>query len=444
MGSQGHEQDDLDLDALARFRALRPLLRSPGVSAGALLPGGRRWTAADGMADVEAAVPVTAATPMRIGSITKTFTASAIALLAERGALDLDDPAVLHLPDLRGLSTNGHSLRAVTVRRLLLHRSGLVGEPPTRNWLRSPFPGISEILQRIDLAQIAIAPGSAFKYSNLGYALLGEIVSRASNDSYERFVQKQLLDPAGLTSTTFEMPATAALGYGGSSAAGWVRQKTMEFGGERSAGGMWSTVSDLLRWAEVAMGEVPDVLSPETAALLRDPDAGRNVDSAPANALGWQLRRSEGHLLCEHGGGTTGYTCHLAFEPSQRTTAVVLTNGHAQPEIACLGLLGVRCPARSTFLPASLPPISPSSPDPVGDYLGPLDFAASIERRTDGELWLTGELLHEPMGARLQPQADDRYLVGAGRFAGEMLTFDRHDDEKIVAFTVAGFRHARG
>jgi CubicO group peptidase (beta-lactamase class C family) len=442
MGSQDHEQHDVDLDG--RFRALRPALRSPGVSAGALLPGGQRWTTADGLADVEAGTAVTAATPMRIGSITKTFTATAIVLLAEHGALDLDDPAVSHLPELQRLSTNGHSLEAVTVRRLLLHRSGLVGEPPTRNWLRAPFPAISQILQQIDLAQIAIAPGSAFKYSNLGFALLGEIVSRASNDSYERFVQKQLLDLAGLASTTFETPATAALGYGGSSAAGWVRQQAMEFGGERPGGGLWSTVGDLLRWAQVAMGEVPEVLSPATAALLRDPDARPDVDAAPAHALGWQLRRPEGPLLCEHGGGTTGYTCHLAFEPSQHTAAVVLTNGHAQPEIACLGLLGVKCPARSSLQPVSSPPVTPSSLDPVGDYLGPLDSAACIERRADGELWLAGEMLDEPVGACLQPQADDRYLVGAGRFAGEMLTLDRNDDEKIVAFTVAGFRHVRG
>jgi CubicO group peptidase (beta-lactamase class C family) len=442
MASQDLEQDDLDLDA--RFRALRPALRSPGGSAGAVLPGGARWAAADGLANVETGLAVTAATPMRIGSITKTFTATAIALLSENGTLDLDDPVVLHLPELSKLSTNGHSLQAVTVRRLLLHRSGLVGEPPTRNWLRAPFPSIAEILRQIDLVHIAIAPGSAFKYSNLGYALLGEIVSRTSNDSYERFVQKRILDPAGLTSTTFEMPATAALGYGGSSAAGWTRQQAMEFGGERSAGGMWSTVGDLLRFAQVAMGEAPEVLSPQAAALLRAPDASPDLDAAPANSLGWQLRRAEGRLLCEHGGGTTGYTCHLAFEPSQRSAAVVLTNGHAQPEIACLGLLGVKRPAQSTFSPASLPPISPSSPDPVGDYLGPLDFAASIERRADGELWLTGELLHEPAGARLQRQAEDGYLVGAGRFAGEMLTLDRSEDEKIVAFTVAGFRHERG
>jgi CubicO group peptidase (beta-lactamase class C family) len=441
MSSRRHTQDD-PLDE--SLRALRPALRSPAVSAGVLLPGGRRWSAADGLADVEAGIATTAATPMRIGSITKTFTASAIALLAERGALDLDDPAVLHLPELRALNANGHSLQAVTIRRLLLHRSGLIGEPPTRDWRRAPFPAISQILQQIDLARLAIAPGGAFKYSNLGYALLGEIVSRASKDSYEHFVQKQLLDPAGLTSTTFEMPAAAASGYGGSSAAGWVRQQAMEFGGERAAGGMWSTVGDLLRWAEVAMGGAPEVLCPATAALLRNPDAGLVLDAAPANSLSWQLRRSEGRLLCEHGGGTTGYTCHLAFEPSQRTAAVVLTNGHAQPEIACLGLLGVQCPARSTFQPASFPPITPSSPDPAGDYIGPLDSAARIERRADGELWLTGELLHEPIGAHLQPQADDRCLVGAGRFAGETLTLDRNADGKIVAFTVAGFRHARG
>lgn len=421
-----------------RFRLLRATLRCPGVTAGALLPGGERWHAVDGAADLAGETAMSAATPLRIGSVTKTFTAAAIVVLAERGALNLDDPAVAHLPELTRLRTEGHPLEALTIKRLLLHRSGLVGEPPTRDWLKAPFPSIEEILRHIDLARLAIVPGSAFKYSNLGFALLGEIVARASEQPYERFVQQTLLAPAEMPDTTFDTPANAARGYGHAPDGGFAEQAAMEFGGERAGGGMWSTARDLLRWAQVAMGDVPAALSSQSAELLRCPQNADDAAPEPQRALGWGLIRDGGRLLHEHGGGVTGFTCHLAFEASTGAAAVVLTNGHAHPEPACLGLLGIERPA-----PASQPPATPSSPDPAGDYAGPLDLTARIQRREDGTLWLTGELLGEPAGACLQPRGEDRYEVRAGRFIGDTLVLQRAADGNLAAFTVAGFRFAR-
>jgi CubicO group peptidase (beta-lactamase class C family) len=369
-------------------------------------------------------------TPLRIGSITKTFTAAAVLVLAERGALDLDDPAVEHLPELRALNAEGHRLDDLTIRRLLVHRSGLISEPPTRRWFESPFPQIDEVLARIDLARIAITPGSAYKYSNLGYALLGEVVARASGCPYERFVQQTLLDPAGLTGTTFDAPVGAAHGYGYGPDGGWVEQADQELGAERSGGGMWSTVGDLLRWAEVALGRVPAALSPATAALLARSQAD---DDTLARSLGWEVSRIGERVLHGHGGGVNGFTCQLAFDASADTAAVVLTNGHAHSQAApCLALLGAEAPA-----PAEAPRVAPSSPDdPVGEYDAPLDTIMQIERR-DGTLWLTGELLDEPAGARLDPQGEDRFLVRAGRFAGEPLLLERTPNG-IAGFTIAG------
>ncbi|MGB2710775.1 MAG: serine hydrolase domain-containing protein [Conexibacter sp.] len=411
-------------------------IRAPGVSAGVLLPGGERWTAASGVADVGLGVPMISSTPLRIGSITKTFTATATVVLAERGALDLDDPAVEHLPELRALRTDAHPLAAVTIRRLLVHRSGLVGEPPTRDWLAYPFPSIGEVLDHIDLARIAIAPGSAFKYSNLGYALLGEVVARASGQSYERFVQTALLEPAGMIATTFAAPLGAARGYGAGPDASWQEQAAQELGAERPGGGMWSTAGDLLRWAEVALGRVPAVVSSAAADALTRPET--SDDSACDRALGWQLARSGERVLRGHGGRVNGFAAHLVLDASAGTAAVVLTNGQMPPEAACLALLG-----------ADAPPVSPNpclvpraAEDPVGTYTGPLDTVVSIEQR-DTALWLSGGLADAASGALLDPVGEDRLLVRAGRFAGEELVLERGPGSTVAAFTVAGWRHVR-
>ncbi|HEV7941440.1 MAG TPA: serine hydrolase domain-containing protein [Solirubrobacteraceae bacterium] len=443
-----------------RFDSLRRSLRSPGVSAAVRTTDGSCWEHATGLADVEGEIPMTVTTPLRIGSVTKTFTAAAVALLAERGALELDDPAVAHLPQLRALPVNGHRLEALTIRRLLEHRSGLVGEPPTRDWSKAPFPSTQEILQRIDLARVAIAPGSAFKYSNLGYALLGAIVARASGVAYEDFVQQALLDPAGLTSTGWDPPAGAALGYGCGPPGSWARQLPMELGGERPGGGMWSTLTDLLRWAQVAMGEAPTVLSPSTAALLASPQ-GSEDDASPAQrSLGWQLSWQGERLVHGHGGGVTGYTCHLAFEIAACTAAVVLTNGHAQPQPACLSLLDLaaagdadqNADSTTEALPSDdvacglmeWPAATPASPEAAGDYVGPTDAVLRIERGEQRELRLTGELLQEDGAALLRPQSRDRFLVDGDRFAGETLELARDGCGSVVALSVAGFRFLRG
>jgi CubicO group peptidase (beta-lactamase class C family) len=404
-----------------------------------LLADGTRWTAAEGLAQVDAGTPMTTTTPSRIASITKTFTAAAVLVLAERGALGLDDPAVEHLPELRALRTEGHRLDAVTVRRLLLHRSGLISEPPTRDWCSSPFPAIGEVLAQLDLAYLAIAPGSAFKYSNLGYALLGEIVARAAGCPCERFVRETLLEPAGMIATTFDPPAGAALGYGVRPDGCWVEQAAQELGAERPGGGMWSTVGDLLRWAEVALGRVPGVLSSATAALLARPETIEDSALSFGRSLGWEQWRSGERVLHAHAGLLTGFASHLAFDVASGCAAVVLANSHGTRRPACHALLGVEVAP-----PPPSPRVAPSSPrDPVGAYASVLDVTLYVERR-GATLWLIGGgHLGVPSGAPLEPRGVDRLVVGVGWLAGEPLEFDRAADGSVTGFTVAGWRYRR-
>lgn len=417
--------------------AVRAAIPAPGAIAGTLSPDGVREVTTASLADVEGGVPMRPSTPARIGSITKTFTSAAVVALAERGALGVDDPAALHLPELRALRTNGFRLEEVTIRRLLLHTSGLISEPPGRDWFAFPFPSIGALLERIADAYLAIEPGCEFKYSNLGYALLGEIVARASGRSCERFVQDALLGPAGMTATTFDEPTGSARGHAPQPRGAWAALPFQELGAERPGGGMWSTAEDLLRWAEVALGRAPDVLAPTMAALLARPEAVRDATPGRGRSLGWQLWRSGERILHGHVGQVTGFSAMLAFDRDAGSAAVVLANSHLPCESACRALLGVEA------APAEPAPVVVSTPqDPVGVYAAPLDAVVHIERR-DEALWISGGLVDVPGGTPLEPLDSDRFVGRAGRLAGEPLTLQRAPDGAVEGFSVGGWNHIR-
>jgi CubicO group peptidase (beta-lactamase class C family) len=157
-----------------------------------------------GVANADGTEP-TADTQYRVGSITKTFTAAAVMALVDEGKVGLDDPLGRHV------AAAGE--RPLTVRRLLSHASGLQREPVGNVWETFDFPTVSELLAALDDAEQVVEPGAWFHYSNLAYALLGEVVSQASGVPYERFVEERFLAPLGLGRTTWARTEPAARGY---------------------------------------------------------------------------------------------------------------------------------------------------------------------------------------------------------------------------------------
>src|SRR5690242_14867874 len=153
------------------------------------------WESAVGMADVEGGLEATPDTQYRVGSITKTFTAAAIMQLRDAGKLDLEDTLDAHLDGVP---------HAPTLRRLLSHTSGMQRETHDDAWLNSRFAGVPELLETLDRAEQVLPAGARFHYSNLAFALLGVVVERVSGIPYAEYVRTRLLEPAGLTRTTFD------------------------------------------------------------------------------------------------------------------------------------------------------------------------------------------------------------------------------------------------
>ena len=177
----------------------------PSVVAAVGRRGETLWEEAVGLADVEAGREATLDTQYRVGSITKTFTAVAIIQLRDAGLLVLDDCVGDHIPEA------GHP--GPTIRRMLSHSSGLQREPAGELWETMETPTTEELLTALGKAELILDPGRWWHYSNLAFCLLGEVIARRSGMLYRAYVQERILDPLGLTSTTWDTRDPRAQGY---------------------------------------------------------------------------------------------------------------------------------------------------------------------------------------------------------------------------------------
>jgi CubicO group peptidase (beta-lactamase class C family) len=188
-------------------------------------------------------------TVFRIASMTKSFTAAAVLLLRDEGALRLDDPAEDYVPELAGLSLpDGEA--PITIRQLLTMTAGFPTDDPWGDRLQGqPSAEFAEFLA--GGVSLAWAPGIRFEYSNLGYAILGRVVAAASGQDYVQFVRSRLFAPLGMTATGFAAddfhPDQLARGYQGKAGA-WQEVAMAPTGAFAPMGGIFSSVSDLARW----------------------------------------------------------------------------------------------------------------------------------------------------------------------------------------------------
>ena len=297
---------------------------APGASVTVVRNGQIIASRSYGLADVEARVPITERTNFRLASLTKQFTATAILLLVKDGKLHLDD----RVADL--LAGFPEHAREVTVRNLLTHTSGI--------WAYEDFVPDSQSRQVKDhdaLTLIARAdstyfrPGSAFRYSNTGYALLALIVERVSGQPFARVLHDRIFAPLGMDSTVaYEAGVSTvpqrAFGYSATSEAGRFRRTDQS---NTSAvlgdGGVYSSAHDLVRWSRAIDEHILIDASMQqlawTQATLSD---GRRTEYG----FGWWVDRDAFGPKLWHNGETRGFTNGIVKYPDRGITVIVLTN----------------------------------------------------------------------------------------------------------------------
>ena len=311
----------------------------PGMSLGVVCGQDLIWAHGFGYAHVEDRRPAAPDTIYSICSISKLFTSIAVMQLRDQGKLRLDEPLSTYLPWFN-IQDAYPEAPEITVRGILSHASGLPREADFPYWTGPEFrfPTLEQIKERL-AGQAELYPAfTYFQYSNLGMALLGEVVAEVSGEPYARYVKSRILDPLGLRDTTPEIPSEKR---GGQLATGYspkLRDGTRRVvpfylvNGIAPAAGFASTVEDLARFASwqfrLLAGGGGEVLSANTLKEMHrvhwvDPDWRTTW------GLGFSVSRGDdGKTYVGHGGSCPGYRTQVLLCPKDEIAVVVMCNAH--------------------------------------------------------------------------------------------------------------------
>ena len=347
------ERDERALPEISEavFRAViqEILNRRPavGLALGVVRDGHLEFFHGHGLADIASIAPITEDTVFRIGSITKLFTAIAVMQLWEQGLVDLDAPANDYVRAYRLVSAQV-GWRPATLRHLLTHTSGIPEVRGIADLLQSdltpsggrpallsvrfgePLPSLADYYR--DGLRIVVEPGSAFAYTNHGFATLGQIVEDVSGLPLERYFRERIFEPLGMTDTDLlrseRLAARLATGYAlGRSGAKPVPDRDWT---GRGAGGIYSTARDIARFAAALLtggaNEHGGILETGTLATMFEPhyQPDRRI---PGIGLAFFRGDVSGRLVVGHDGILPGFNSALLLAPDDGVGLIAFTNG---------------------------------------------------------------------------------------------------------------------
>ncbi len=392
--------------------------RAPSVVAAVVRAGRPVWT--QGWGSVDGAVP-DGGVQYRIGSITKTFVAMLVLRLRDEGRLALSDPLGAHLP--------GTAADDATIGALLAHTAGLAADAPGPWWERTPGalrPRLADVLGSD--AQVHPA-GRRHHYSNPGYALLGALVERIRGEAWGDVLRREVLQPLGMTRTSLVPVAPHA---GGWAVHPWadvlLAEPAVDAGRMAPAGQLWSTATDLARFATFLLDGDERVLRPDTVAEMRAPASPPEAAAWDSGyGLGMQLLRRDGRVLAGHTGSMPGFVATVWVSTDDDLGAVALANATAGLTVGSLAADLVRTVAeREPRIPAPwrpLPAVDPELLELAGPwYWGPAPYV--LRPPADGFVEVL-PLAGGGRGTRLRPRADGGWEGIDGYFAGERLRVRR-------------------
>jgi CubicO group peptidase (beta-lactamase class C family) len=319
--------------------------RIPGLAVGLARDGVTRFARGFGYADIESRRMVDADTVFHLASITKTVTATAIAWLHEQGRLDLDEPVAPHLDF--PLRHPRHRAAAITARQLLMHTSGISDANYYRIDFRTPGRDADLPLQGFlrdylvpggkaysaEGSFSAHAPGAAWDYSNVGFAVLGELAARVSGEDMRELTRRALFAPLGMTSTFWTLADTpAARGATPYLMADSAYMRQLSIGAPDWPGSMLrSSIGDLTRYVAASAngGAAGDarILRPRTMTellLMRQP--AQLPAWLTGQGLGWMQARLGDRVVANHWGGDPGVFTAAYLDPDTRSGVAILCN----------------------------------------------------------------------------------------------------------------------
>ncbi|WP_019849585.1 serine hydrolase [Desulfitobacterium sp. PCE1] len=304
----------------------------PGIST-SIINGDETLYISSGYGNRERGLPASENTLYELASVSKAFTGAGILLLEEQGLLSMTDPIEKYLPwftlKYQGTPVDMHSL---TLNHFLHHTSGLTNGKHAQNIPQGSTPDmLRKTVEMLVDAELAFAPGEQYNYGTVNYDVLGLVIEVVSDQSYERFMTEQVFQPLGLSHTYVYKEDAQAIGQ---LAQGYrtsffttTPYDAPDFGGNKPAGYIISSTTDMARWMGIQMGvvqDIPDVFK----AIIRNSHQG-NMTVLDINrmyyAAGWMVNADK--TIIEHSGGNPNFATKVAIFPNEQIAICLLSNG---------------------------------------------------------------------------------------------------------------------
>ncbi len=335
--------DDPPIDATAIDAAIKNSLDAwsvPGVAVAVVRDGEVIYLKGHGVKSLDADGPVTPDTLFPIGSCTKAFTTTAMAILVDEGKMGWDDHVRKHLSYFH--LSDPLADREVTLRDLICHRTGLASHDLL--WYRSPWSP-EEVVRRAGLLPLDRPFRTTFQYQSTMFTAAGLAVGSASGQPWQDFVQKRLFDPLGMTASCFTSTAAAksvdrAVGHRLNRLG---RPEVVDYYPEEvpdPAGSIHSTARDLAQWAIFQLGDgrwggrrivsaanLAETHTPQMVIRLEGIERELHPETVQMSyGMGWVLEDYRGVGLCSHAGAIDGFRAHITLVPEKKIGIVLLNN----------------------------------------------------------------------------------------------------------------------
>lgn len=279
------------------------------------------WSRGFGLADPAAKTEATAKTVYRVGSVSKPFTTLLLMLLVEMGLVDLDAPVQRYLPEFQPKNSHG---KAITLRQMVSHRSGLVRESPVGNYFDDSEPSIADTVKSVNGTTLVFAPESTTSYSNAAITVVGQVIERVAKQPFARAMQDRILAPLRMTDSSFEL--TPELRKRLAKATMWTYHgrefpaPTWQFG-MSPAGNLYSTADDMAKFLSFlfARGKGPkgQILKRETLEQTWRIQFAKKGNKE-GFGLGFYVSELDGKRRVGHGGAVYGFATQLSALPDEK------------------------------------------------------------------------------------------------------------------------------
>lgn len=402
------------------------------------------WSKAYGSASLLPKRAMTLDTLFPVGSLTKPFTSCSIMKLWEEGKLDLDQPIDKYLQGFKIKDYDPQSL-PITIRELLLNTSGLPQDAEIPYWNSLKFPSFQDLWQKMQEQSLVYQPGSHWKYSHLGYVLLGKIVELLSWQSYADYVQMHFFEPLGLSNSTFvvEQEKMNAVAQGFSRKIGTHSRAVIPFynvNGLRPALGLYAPVEDIARFCSLflSLEDPKHVLQSPTRRYMTRPMV--TVNPQIAYGFGLSVRQQADMVLIEHPGSLPGFSSYMSLNARDSCAVVIMCNSQEWliPWVNECGRWVFSAIGEAVKKPSTTVPTPLKWQKYIGKY-------SNQEYEVFVEIYKGKLVLYEPLFANmldtLMPQGDDRFRIREGytfgSTNGDPVQFQLTADGQVESLKIA-------